>query len=155
MLNGLSGMQNMIMQPTPLLIVEDSDEDYTALSRVFRKLGIVNPVRRCENGDACLDYLEQTDKNTSMGKTTLPGLILLDLNLPGTDGRDVLRSLKVHPRFKSIPVTVLTTSANPRDVAACYNLGVNAYVLKPLDYDDLTETLRRVMDFWLYVVIFP
>lgn len=138
------------------MVVEDSDEDFEALSRIFHKLGIVNPVQRCENGDSLLRYLEQNDSNQPRGKpSALPGLIFLDLNLPGTDGREALQAIKKHPRLKEIPITVLTTSANPRDVAACYASGVNAYVLKPFDFDDLTETLRGMTDFWLQVAVLP
>lgn len=138
-----------------LLVVEDSDEDFEALSRVLKKLGVENPVRRCVDGDECLAMLDRAGQNREPGKNALPGLILLDLNMPGTDGRDALRAIKTDPRLQKIPVTILTTSSNQRDVQACYEYGANAYVLKSIDYDELVETMRTVTDFWLGAVVLP
>jgi CheY-like chemotaxis protein len=138
-----------------LLIVEDNDEDFEALSRALQRLGINNPVRRCRDGEECLATLADAGRSADGVRSQQPGLILLDLNMPGTDGRDTLRLIKDDPRLKSIPVTILTTSSNRRDVEACYEWGANAYVLKPIDYDDLIESLRTVTDFWLRAVVLP
>ncbi|MGI4787529.1 MAG: response regulator [Janthinobacterium lividum] len=140
----------------PLMVVEDSDEDFEALSRILCTLGIKIRVQRCGTGDECLKALGHgTEDNPDADKRLLPGLILLDLNLPGTDGRDALRMIKTDPYLKMIPVTVLTSSASPGDVAACYAYGVNAYVLKSLDFDDLTKTVRTVTDFWFRTAVLP
>lgn len=139
-----------------LLVVEDSDEDFEAISRVLRKLGVTMPVQRCADGDECLEVLGCTsDLPLAMTPEPLPSLILLDLNLPGTDGRDVLRAIKGNSRLKSIPVTVLTTSASPRDVRACYGYGANAYVLKPVDFNLFAERLRSIAEFWLNIAVQP
>ena len=93
----------MVYPLRPLLVVEDSAEDFTALSRVFRKLGVPNPVVRCEDGDQALAYL-QGHGQAAGWPATLPALVLLDLNLPGTDGRTVLETLKRDPRLQALPV---------------------------------------------------
>ena len=143
---------------TTLLVVEDSDEDFEAISRILRKLGWDSHVERCFTGEACLECLEVITFGTSKAKNSSrahPCLILLDLNLPGMDGRDALREIKTDLRFKTIPVTILTTSSNPRDVQDCYAAGANAYVQKSLDYDEWAETMRVVTDFWLRSVVLP
>jgi CheY-like chemotaxis protein len=138
-----------------LMVVEDNDEDFEALSRILCKLGLENRFQRCVTGDECLETLGLGGGAANRDKRTLPGLILLDLNLPGTDGCDVLQAIKTDPYLKKIPVTVLTTSANPRDAATCYECGANAYVLKPLEYDELMETMRIMTNFWFRAAVLP
>ncbi|GGG31755.1 response regulator [Hymenobacter glacieicola] len=134
----------------PILIVEDSTEDFTALGRAFRKHALQNPVLRCEDGEQALDYLQGQGKGRMVGwPQALPAIILLDLNMPGLDGRDVLGAIKGDPSLQSIPVVMFTTSANAKDVAACYQLGANSYLTKPLAYADLEEKVRLIVHYWL------
>ena len=134
--------------PRPLLVVEDSAEDFTALSRVFRKLGLPNPVVRCEDGDQALTYLQGHGQAVGW-PAALPALVLLDLNLPGTDGRTVLETLKKDPRLQALPVVVFSTSSSTRDVEHCYQLGANGYLTKPIQYTALEAKLKVALQYWL------
>ena len=139
----------MITSPLrPILIVEDSAEDFTALGRAFRKHALQNPVLRCENGDQALAYLQGYGKAAGW-PATLPALVLLDLNLPGTDGRAVLDILKKDPLLHSIPVIIFSTSSNSRDVEECYRLGANSYLTKPIKYGALEEKIGLIITYWL------
>lgn len=138
----------MIPSLKPVLVVEDSTEDFTALGRAFRKHALQNPVFRCEDGDQALDYLLGYGTRPNW-PATLPAIILLDLNMPGTDGRTVLGTLKHAPRLNQIPVIVFTTSSNAKDIEECYRLGANSYMTKPVDYPALEEKVRLIVRYWL------
>jgi CheY-like chemotaxis protein len=139
----------------PILLVEDSPEDYEATVRAFKKVGLVNPIFRCEDGDDALDYLYQRGRYADAATAPRPGIILLDLNLPGTDGREVLAAIKGEASLRSIPVVVLTTSTDERDVERCYAAGANSYMTKPVDLDGFMGAIRRLKEFWFEVVIVP
>ncbi|MGI4741200.1 MAG: response regulator [Janthinobacterium lividum] len=138
----------------PILVVEDSAEDFTALGRAFRKNNLQNPVLRCEDGDQALAYLQGYGKAPGW-PPTLPAIILLDLNLPGTDGRTVLATLKRDPLLYTIPVIVFSTSSSLRDIEACYKLGANSYLTKPIEYAVLEEKMRITMNYWLSAAELP
>ena len=137
-----------------LLVVEDSDEDFEAFGRMLRRSSIPNPVYRCTDGDDALDFLYQTGDYIN-ANTQRPAIILLDLNLPGTDGREVLEQIKQDQDLKSIPVVVFTTSSNPKDIEVCYRYGVNGYVVKPINVNQLMRTIQIVIDYWFEAVILP
>lgn len=137
-----------------ILVVEDSIEDFTALGRVFRKQAIQNPVLRCEDGDQALQYLQGYGKHLGWPQG-LPAIILLDLNLPGTDGRTVLEILKQDPYLQSIPVIILSTSSNARDIDDCYRLGANSYMTKPIEYAVLEEKVCLIIHYWLKTAELP
>jgi CheY-like chemotaxis protein len=132
----------------PVLVVEDSAEDFLALGRAFRKNALQNPVLRCADGDQALEYLRGYGKHPAWPQN-LPALVLLDLNMPGTDGRDVLEALKHDPRLHNIPVVIFSTSASNRDIEDCYRLGANSYLTKPVSYTELEEKMRVTMQYWL------
>ncbi len=132
----------------PVLVVEDSAEDFTALGRAFRKNALRNPVLRCEDGDQALAYLQGYGKAVGW-PATLPAIVLLDLNLPGTDGRAVLNILKKDPLLHTIPVIVFSTSSSSRDIDDCYQLGANSYLTKPIEYAVLEEKIRLTISYWL------
>jgi CheY-like chemotaxis protein len=138
-----------------LLVVEDSNEDFEAFQRFLRQSSLAIPVYRCLNGDQALAFLYHTDRYTDPESAPRPGLILLDLNLPGTDGREVLRQIKQDDALKSVPVVIFTTSNNPKDIEACYRQGVNGYMIKPMDFKLLKRSIQTLLDFWFDVAILP
>lgn len=139
----------------PILVVEDSPEDFTAIVRAFKAAKLRNPIVHCVNGDQALDYLMGEKKPAGSTDAFPPGVILLDLNLPGTDGREVLETIKRHRTLKSIPVIVLTTSTDERDIEKCYAAGANSYVQKPVDFDGFVEAVQRLKNYWFEIVILP
>ena len=138
-----------------ILLVEDSPEDFEATRRAFRRAGLKNPMLHCATGDDALDFLHHRGAVHPGRRPPRPGIILLDLNLPGTDGREVLAEIKGEHALADIPVVVLTTSADHRDVEACYRAGANSYVQKPVDLDGFMEAIQRLHDYWFDVVILP
>jgi two-component system response regulator len=145
----------MILSPQQsILLVEDSPEDFEATVRALRKAGLANPIVRCEDGDEALDYLHRRGRYTE-ANASRPGIVLLDLNLPGTDGREVLGEIKGDVSLRSIPVVILTTSTDERDVERCYASGANSYVKKPVDLDGFMRAIQRLKEFWFEIVIVP
>jgi CheY-like chemotaxis protein len=132
--------------------VEDSPEDFETTQRAFRRSGLKNPILRCADGDEALDFLFHRGSHADAPR---PGVILLDLNLPGTDGREVLSEIKASDDLKQIPVIVLTTSADERDVQACYLAGASSYIQKPVDVEGFMKAIERLNDYWFEVVILP
>ncbi|HYU35888.1 MAG TPA: response regulator [Thermoanaerobaculia bacterium] len=139
----------------PILLVEDSPEDYEATVRAFDRSGLKNPIVRCEDGDSALDYLHRRGSYAAPDAAPRPGVILLDLNLPGTDGREVLQEIKRDEQLRQIPVIVLTTSTDERDVEACYQAGANSYIQKPVDMDGFIRAIERLNGYWFEVVVLP
>ncbi len=140
----------------PILVIDDSPEDYQSLKRCFSKLGFANPLVHCEEGEEALSLLESTGKaKANKAMTVKPGCILLDLNMPGMDGRDILRFIKTHPRLKQVPVVVLSSSNDPQDITACYRDGANSYMVKPPNFDGLVKSMRAFRTFWLETVEHP
>ena len=138
-----------------LLAIEDSDEDFEAFVRTMQKSSLATPIYRCIDGDEALDFLYHTGKYTEEATAPRPSLILLDLNLPGTDGREVLKQLKEDENLKTIPVVVFTTSSNPKDIEVCYRYGVNGYILKPIDIDKLRKTIQVFINYWFEAIVLP
>ena len=138
----------------PLLMIEDSDEDFEAFGRIIRRLSLARPIYRCTTGDQALDFLYRTGEYAN-AIAPRPGVVLLDLNLPGTDGREVLEQIKQDKSLKSIPVVIFTTSSNPRDIEACYQYGVNGYIIKPVDVNELKRTIQVFLSYWLEVNTLP
>lgn len=133
----------------PILVVEDSDEDFFTLQRAMTKAGVANPVVRFTRGEPALERL-RNDRDLAA-----TAFVVLDLNLPGLDGRDVLAILKADSRLRTIPVVVLTTSDNPLDVESCYRTGVNSYHLKVVDFGEFLETVRTIASYWLDSAVLP
>ena len=138
-----------------ILIVEDNPEDYEATVRGFRSSGVANPIFRCEDGDQALDFLFHQGEYADSEKYPCPGIILLDLDLPGTDGREVLAEIKKTEGLKKIPGVVLTTSSDERDITQCYEDGANSYIIKPVDFSGLIQAIQRLKDYWFEIVVLP
>jgi CheY-like chemotaxis protein len=143
-------------KPATLLVVEDSDEDFEALNLIITQIGTFPlMIHRCINGDDALDFLNKEGEYQGLIDVLPPGLILLDLNLPGTDGREVLAMIKQSTTLKTIPVIVLSTSSNPKDIEDCYQSGVNSYMLKPMDINKLKKSMQMMLDYWFKAAILP
>ena len=138
-----------------ILLIEDNEDDYEATLRSLKKNHVLNPVHWCRSGQDALDYLHGKGAYQAQGASERPDLILLDLNMPGIDGRQVLLHLKNEERLRSIPVVVLTTSADAKDVEQCYSIGASTYIQKPVSFEGLTEAVRTMKDYWFGVAILP
>jgi CheY-like chemotaxis protein len=137
----------------PILVVEDNDEDYETTVRALRKVGVDKEVLRSENGDEAIDYLLQRNGYAPPVPAPRPAIILLDLNMPGTDGFEVLEMIKQDMVLKSIPVVVLTTSSSDRDIEMCYRSGANSYIQKPVNLDGFVEAIKQFKDYWFETVV--
>jgi CheY-like chemotaxis protein len=122
---------------------------------IFYRAGLTNPIQWCGDGEDALDYLFRRGTYSDPDSAPRPGIILLDLNLPGTDGREVLRTLKVDPMLQKIPVIVLSTSSDERDINESYRDGANSYIVKPVDLDGFIQAIQRLRDYWFEVVVMP
>lgn len=139
----------------PLLVVEDSNEDFKMLQRLMRRMAVKNPIYRCASGDEVLKFLYQEGNYSSPDVAPRPCVILLDLNLPGIDGRDILARLKQDTNLQQIPIVIFTTSSHPRDVELCYQNGANGYLVKPMDAQELQKIVQAFVDYWLEVNTLP
>jgi len=137
-----------LLESQPILIVEDSPDDFEATKRAFTKANLRNRIHRAESGEEALSFLRDE-------ANPRPGIILLDLNMPGLDGRKTLEIIKQTRALQSIPVVILTTSNDERDVEACYKLGANTYIQKPVDFDGLIAAIRRLKEYWFEIAILP
>jgi two-component system, response regulator len=138
-----------------ILLVEDNIDDYDAAIRSFKAAHLNNPVHWCKAGQEALDYLKHEGPCAEGPAGALPALILLDLNMPGIDGRKVLTVVKKDPILKHIPVIILTTSSDERDVMQCYELGASTYIQKPVGFDGLIQAVGRIKDYWFGVALLP
>lgn len=145
----------MTAQIWHLLLIEDSDEDFIATTRVLRQDDLPLELHRCVTSDEALAYLSPHSALGNPQRAQRPHLILLDLNLPGTDGRDLLARIKADEQLKGIPVVVLTTSNNPKDIADCYQRGANSYLIKPVNYPNFKEAMQCLVRYWLQTVALP
>jgi two-component system, response regulator len=136
-----------------ILVVEDSDEEFELILRSFRKAGLLNPFFRCEEGEQAISYLFQKTPYMDPLLYPRPGIILLDLNLPGIDGREVLTEVKNHKTLKTIPVVILTNSDSEEDIATCYRAGANSYIRKPVTAEKYASALQIIADYWLKTVL--
>jgi chemotaxis family two-component system response regulator Rcp1 len=138
--------------PIEILLVEDSESDIVLTQEVLKEAKVINRLSVARDGEEAMRRARPEDGS---GGHARPDLILLDLNLPRKDGREVLRELKEDPDLRRIPVVVLTTSAEERDVIAAYDQHVNAYITKPVDIDQFVAVVKSIENFWLSVVTLP
>jgi CheY-like chemotaxis protein len=138
-----------------ILLVDDNPDDYESTKRSFKKANLLNPLHWSQSGQDALEYLHKKGKYKDDPSVVTPKLILLDLNMPGMDGRSVLQSIKGDTQLRRLPVVVLTTSSDPRDINRCYDLGASTYIQKPVGFDGLIEAATRLKGYWFGVAIFP
>jgi CheY-like chemotaxis protein len=139
-------------RPIEILLVEDSPSDTELTLEALRDFRVRNNVSVVEDGVLALEFLHQQGPYTEAPR---PDLIMLDLNLPRKDGREVLTAIKSDERFRSIPVVVLTTSRADQDILRAYQLNANCYINKPVDFNQFLEVVHSIETFWLFVVTLP
>jgi two-component system response regulator len=132
-----------------ILLIEDNPDDVELTRIAFEEAKVANLLRVVNDGAEALDYLFARGKHADRDSAALPSLVLLDLNLPKVDGREVLQAIRANPATHTLPVVVLTTSAEPFDVDATYALGVNSYIRKPVDFEQFVWAVKQVGMYWL------
>jgi len=139
-------------KPINILLVEDNEGDAKLTAKALTKARILNKLHVVDDGEKAMDFLHQRGKYTEAPR---PDLILLDLNLPRKDGREVLEEVKADPNLLQIPVVVLTTSQADEDIARSYNLHANSYIKKPVDFPGFMDVIRGIDGYWLSIVKLP
>lgn len=130
----------------PILVVEDNDMDLDFCMQAFEEHAIVNHAIVCRDGEEALQYI---DAHPAPDDPHLPLLVLLDLRLPKVDGIDVLRYARQHSVWKQVPFIILTTSSENSDIGAAYQIGVNSYIVKPVDFSSFAEVVKQIKMFWI------
>lgn len=136
--------------PVRIFVTDDDPDDLLLIQDAFEENSHSAQLTLFEGGDALLSGLQE-----AVRQHTLPQLILLDLNMPGTNGRDVIVALKADRALRHIPVIVLTTSASDKDIVECYDLGASSYIVKPARYEELLDTARSLKDYWTETTELP
>ncbi len=139
-------------KPIEILLVEDSPSDAALAEEALVEARVHNNLHRVEDGVEAIAFLRRAGKYATAPR---PGLILLDLNLPRKDGREVLAEIKADPELASIPVVVLTTSQSEQDILRVYGLHANCYVTKPVDFNQFASVVKAIKNFWFTVVQLP
>ncbi len=142
----------MSIIPVQILLVEDSAADVRLTQEALRDAKVVNNVHVVRDGDQAIDFLRRSGDHHEAPR---PDLIILDLNLPRRDGKEVLAELKNDQSLKAIPVAVLTSSSAERDIVESYNLGANCYLTKPVDLEQFLKVVAQIESFWLGIVRLP
>lgn len=136
-----------------ILIAEDDADDRFLLRTAFEEKGFTDKIEFVENGVELWNFLEKILKGN--GEDSYPGFILLDLNMPKKDGREVLGEIKQHPVLKKIPVIVFTTTKNEMEIRRCYELGANTYIVKPVSFEELMRMIELIRSYWLNAASIP
>lgn len=137
-----------------ILIAEDDSDDRFLLQTAFKEQGYNDKIEFVENGVELLNFLMDIH-NKKSANDTFPYLILLDLNMPKKDGREVLKEIKQHPVLKKIPIVVFTTTKSESEVNRCYELGANTYIVKPVSFEKLLEVLDNIRSYWTETAAIP
>ena len=145
----------MLEASVEILLVEDNPSDVKLALHAFQTHNLANQVQVVRDGAEALEFVFCTDRYAHRQIEYGPKVILLDLKLPLVDGIEVLRRIKTDPRTRSLPVVVMTSSKEEPDVAECYRLGVNSYIVKPVDFDQFSEAVRQLGYYWLLLNQLP
>jgi CheY-like chemotaxis protein len=136
-------------QAVEILIVEDNEDDAHLALRALKKYHVSNHVLWVKDGEEALDYMFFRGEYANRKRGQNPKLILLDLKMPKVDGMEVLEEVRKHPETRSTPVVMLTSSQEERDITESYNLGVNSYIVKPVDFNKFADSIKEVGFYWV------
>ena len=148
---GISGSEVDVVNAIPILIVDDDVEDVQFIKRAFAKNKVDNPLFTVFSGEEAIEFLHRCNRNVA----PYPGLILLDLNMPGVGGMETLRQIRAKEDWRHIPIIIFTTSKAHEDVVQSYTLGANSFVSKPFSLDELVKVVAKISDFWFQVAALP
>ena len=138
-----------------ILMADDDPEDRMLAEDALREAHLQNDLHFTYDGEDLLDYLHRRGRHEQMKDSPLPGLILLDLNMPKKDGREALAEIKSNPDWQHIPIVVLTTSRADADIVKTYHLGVNSFITKPVTFEGLVDVMRSLGNYWFNIVALP
>lgn len=136
-----------------VLMAEDDEHDIIATKRAWKLGQMANPLHIVNNGEECLDYLERRGVYSDPASSPRPGILLLDINMPRMDGLETLQRIRANEQLRSLPVVMLTTSKAEEDRMRSYALGANAYIVKPIGFDNFAEAIRTINLFWKLVAL--
>jgi two-component system, chemotaxis family, response regulator Rcp1 len=139
-------------RPAEILLVEDNDDDVELTDWAFKKAKLAINLHRVKDGVECMTFLHKQDEYTVM---PTPDLILLDLNMPRKGGREVMQEMVADELLRSIPVVILTTSDDEKEILSLYKLRCSSYIVKPVDFDQFTRAIQTMADYWFTVVVLP
>lgn len=142
-------------EPITILVAEDDPEDRMFIEDALNESRIANNIFMVRDGEECMDFLKHRGAYSDVEQYPRPGLILLDLNMPRKDGREVIEEVKVDPDLRQIPIVVLTTSQAEEDILRSYDLGVNSFITKPVSFVALVEVMKTLGKYWFEIVHLP
>lgn len=148
-------MANKEVLPISILMADDDPDDRMMTQEAFEEAKLGNSLDFVEDGEQLMDYLYRREEYSSLKDIPLPGLILLDLNMPKKDGREALKEIKDDPKLRRIPIIVLTTSKSEEDVFRSYDIGVSSFITKPVSFESLIDIVKTLKKYWLEIVILP
>lgn len=144
-----------IRSEVPILIADDDQDDCQMIKEAFHESRLVNKLHFVHDGEELMNYLLHRGAYSEAEKFPMPGLILLDLNMPKKDGREALKEIKSHERLRQIPVVVLTTSKAEEDIYRTYSFGVNSFISKPVTFTSFVEIMKNLGKYWFEIVELP
>ena len=142
-------------KPITILLADDDEDDCMLTKTALNECRLANQVDITQDGEQLMDYLNRRGKYGQLAEAPLPGLILLDLNMPRKSGREALQEIRADPKLRHIPVVVLTTSKAEEDILRTYKLGVNSFIVKPVTFESLVEIVKTLMKYWFEIVELP
>jgi CheY-like chemotaxis protein len=147
----------MPLDPKPIIVLyaDDDPEDRMLAKDAWDESRLANELHFVEDGEDLMDYLHRRGRHADKQGEALPGMILLDLNMPRKDGREALAEIKADPRLRMIPIVILTTSKAEQDILSAYGLGVSSFIVKPVSFQGLVEITRTFSRYWFEIVELP
>jgi two-component system, response regulator len=142
-------------RPITILLADDDEEDRMLTADALAESRVLNDLRFVEDGEELLDYLYRRGSYSAPHAAPMPGLILLDLNMPRKDGREALKEIKADPELRRIPIIVLTTSKAEEDIYRTYDLGANSFISKPVQFSSLVDVMKEIKRYWIEIVELP